>query len=149
MLWLASKPAQWRQHTGVSMNRQACAATPPTQSLQEKIVELAVGGIPAICLKQALDQDFPFLDQAQYHAALLGLQELGRLVGEVQEGEWCFKTLDDTDPDYQPLEYSPEFAEQMIAASCGEFVEIDVDEFLALLDAMIAEARSAGPDSSH
>lgn len=130
------------------MNRRACAATTPLQSLPEKIVELAAGGIPATRLKQALDQDFPHLDQAQYYAALLGLQELGQLVGEDQQGQWCFKTLDDTDTDYQPLEYSPEFAEQMIAASCGEFVEIDVDEFLAQLDAMIAEARSAGPDSS-
>ena len=116
--------------------------------LQALIVELAVDGIPATRLKQAVSLAFPQLDEGRYPSALLGLQELGHLVGEELEGAWSFKTLDDTHSDYQPLEYSPEFAEKIIAASCGEFVEIDVDAFLAQLDAMIAKAQGAGPEPS-
>jgi hypothetical protein len=116
--------------------------------LQALIVELAVDGIPATRLKQAASQAFPHLDEGQYLSALLGLQELGHLVGEALGGAWSFKTFDDTRPDYQPLEYSPEFAEKIIAASCGEFVEIDVDTFLAQLDAMIAKAQGPDPEPS-
>lgn len=117
-------------------------------ALQALIVELAVDGIPATRLKQAVSQAFPQLDEGGYLSALLGLQELGHLVGEELGGAWSFKTFDDTRPDYQPLEYSPEFAEKIIAASCGEFVEIDADAFLAQLYAMIAKAQGADPEPS-
>lgn len=117
-------------------------------SLQALIVELAVGGISAARLKQAVIQGFPQLDEGQYQSAVLGLQELGYLVGEDLGGVWSFKTLDDTQRDYQPLEYSLEFAEKIIAASCEAFVEIDVDEFLAQLDAMIAKAQGTDPGPS-
>lgn len=116
--------------------------------LQALIVDLAVNGVRAIDLKHAVAQAFPQLQEAQYQSALLGLQELDQLVGEEVEGEWFFKTLDKTSPDYQPLEYSAEFAEKIIAASCAEFVEIDVDEFLAQLSAMIAKAQGTDPEPS-
>ncbi|MBM3110468.1 hypothetical protein H8F21_19195 [Pseudomonas sp. P66] len=111
--------------------------------LQALIVDLAADGIRAIDLKRAVTGKFPALGEAQYQSTLLGLQELECLVGEEVQGDWFFKTLDKTSPDYQPLEYSPEFAEKIIAASCGEFVEIDVDAFLAQLSDMIAKAKSA------
>lgn len=44
------------------------------------MVELAVDGIPASRLKQAVSRAFAQLDEAQYPSALLGLQELGHLV---------------------------------------------------------------------
>lgn len=116
--------------------------------IQTLIVDLAANGVRAIDLKQAVVRNFPQLEEAQYQSALLGLQELDCLVGEEMEGEWFFKTLDKTHPDYQPLEYSPEFAEKIIAASCGKFVEIDVDKFLAQLDVMIAKAQGTDSDSS-
>ena len=115
-------------------------------SIQILIVDLAANGVRAIDLKHAVAHNFPQLEEAQYQSALLGLQELDCLVGEEMEGEWLFKTLDKTRPDYQPLEYSAEFAEKIIAASCGEFVEIDVDNFLAQLDVMIAKAQGTDLD---
>ncbi|MCK8688033.1 hypothetical protein, partial [Pseudomonas umsongensis] len=117
--------------------------------MQTLIVDLAANGMRAIELKHAVVRNYPHLMDAQYQSALLGLQELECLVGEEVEGEWFFKTLDKTDPDYQPLEYSAEFAEKIIAASCGEFVEIDVDDFLAQLDAMIAKAQGTDSNSSN
>ncbi|WCM49130.1 hypothetical protein OH720_19225 [Pseudomonas sp. WJP1] len=119
------------------------------RSIQTLIVNLAANGIRAIDLKHAVARNFSHLEEAQYQSALLGLQELDCLVGEEMQGEWFFKTLDKTRPDYQPLEYSPEFAEKIIAASCGEFVEIDVDDFLAQLDVMIANAKGTDSDSSN
>lgn len=118
-------------------------------SIQTLIVDLAANGIRAIDLKHAVAHNFPQLDEAQYQSALLGLQELDCLVGEEMQGEWFFKTLDKTRPDYQPLEYSAEFAEKIIAISCGEFVEIDVDDFLAQLDAMIADVKGTDSESSN
>ncbi|VVN79808.1 hypothetical protein [Pseudomonas fluorescens] len=117
--------------------------------IQALIVELATESVRAIDLKRAVARKFPQLEDALYQSALLGLQELDCLVGEENEGEWFFKVLDKTHPDYQPLEYSSEFAETIIAASCGEFVEIDVDDFLAELDVMIAQAQGTDSDSSN
>jgi len=117
--------------------------------MQNLIVDLATNGMRAIDLKHAVVRNYPQLEEAQYQSTLLGLQELECLVGEEVEGEWFFKTLDKTHPDYQPLEYSAEFAEKIIAASCGEFVEIDVDDFLAQLDAMIAKAQGTDSNSSN
>jgi hypothetical protein len=117
-------------------------------SIQTLIIDLAANGIRAIDLKHAVARNFPQPEEAQYQSALLGLQELDCLVGEEMQRVWFFKTLDKTRPDYQPLEYSAEFAEKIIAASCGEFVEIDVDDFLAQLDVMIANAKGTDPDSS-
>lgn len=112
------------------------------------IVELAADRVRAIDLKHAVVRKFPQLEEAQYQSTLLGLQELDRLVGEEIEGEWFFKALDKNSPDYQPLEYSAEFAEKIIAASCEEFIEIDVDEHLAQLSAMIAKTKGTDPESA-
>jgi hypothetical protein len=116
--------------------------------LQALIAELAVDSVNASDLKQAVARVFPQVEEGQYQSALLGLQELDHLIGEEIDGEWFFKILDKTSPDYQPLEYSAAFAEKIIAASCEEFVEIDVDDFLAQLDAMIHKARGTDPQSS-
>lgn len=116
--------------------------------MQALIVDLAADGVRAIDLKRAVFQNFPRVKEAQYQSTLLGLQELDRLVGEEVEGEWLFKTFDKTSPDYQPLEYSADFAEKIIAASCEEFIEIDVDEHLAQLSAMIAKAKGTDPESA-
>lgn len=116
--------------------------------MQALIVDLAADGVRAIDLKRAVFQNFPRVKEAQYQSTLLGLQELDRLVGEEVEGEWLFKTIDKTSPDYQPLEYSADFAEKIIAASCEKFIEIDVDEHLAQLSAMIAKAKGTDPESA-
>lgn len=75
------------------------------------------------------------------------VQEEGRLVGQEVDGQWRYMSIDENDPEGAALEYSPEFAERIIAASCGEFEEIDVDEMIAMLDVMIAQARSRQTDT--
>ncbi|MNC77041.1 hypothetical protein D3C75_1288940 [compost metagenome] len=69
------------------------------------------------------------------------------MCGHEVEGQWIYTAIDKNDPGFTPLEYSPQFAEQIIAASCGEFKEIDVDEMISQLDDMIAKARSRKNDN--
>lgn len=70
------------------------------------------------------------------------------LIGKALEGSMTMsdikrlKTLIFPHPEEVPLEYSPEFAEKIIAASREEFHEIDIDEMISQLDAMIAKARA-------
>jgi len=115
--------------------------------LQALITQLAADGISAGDLSKAMMQAFPNLCNAQYQSALFGLQEADSLIGQEVGGEWCFTAIDKTDPDYPHPEYSAEFAEKIIAASCGEFAEIDVDDLLAQLDDMIAKARANNPNA--
>lgn len=42
------------------------------------------------------------------------------------------------------LEYSAEFAEKILAASRGNFVEVSADDLIAQLDDMLAKARVSG-----
>lgn len=109
--------------------------------LQILILDLAKYGLRATELKQTILQAAPNLEEGKYLGALLELQQEDRLVGEELNGEWHYKTIDKNSPDYQPLEYSPEFAEKIIAASCGEFTEIDVDAYIELLMVMAAKAE--------
>ena len=109
--------------------------------VQQLILDLAANGVRAADLKQAVLLAHPPLDEVQYLAALLGLQEEDLLVGQELDGEWYYQTLDKNSPDYQPLEYSAEFAEKIIATSCEEFTEIDVDAYLAELLAKTTKAN--------
>jgi hypothetical protein len=111
-------------------------------AVQQLILDLAANGASATALKPAVFMVHPCLDNAQYLSALLGLQEEDRLVGQELDGEWHYQTRDNNSPDYQPLEYSAEFAEKIIAASCGEFTEIDIDAHLAQLLAMASKAAN-------
>ncbi|MFC2973259.1 hypothetical protein ACFOJE_13675 [Azotobacter bryophylli] len=51
--------------------------------------------------------------------------------------------VDDTDDD---LEYSPEFAEMILEAAAGEFEEVDVDDFLAMIANDLARLREEEGD---
>ena len=115
--------------------------------LQVFIMQLAADSISAGDLIKAVMQAFPNLCKAQYQSTLFGLQEVDNLVGEEVDGEWCFTAIDKTDPDYLHPEYSAEFAEKIIAASCGEFVEISADDLIAQLDDMLAKARAKNPNA--
>jgi hypothetical protein len=115
---------------------------PPVQQL---ILDLTAKGASAAELKQALLLALPHLDEVQYLATLLGLQEEDCLVGQELDGEWHYLALDKNSPDYQPLEYSAEFAEKIIAASCEEFTEIDIDAHLAELLAKATKASKGRP----
>ena len=115
--------------------------------LQALIMQLAADGISAGDLRKAVMQAYPNLCDAKYQSTLFGLQEADSLMGQEVGGEWCFTAIDKTDPDYPHPEYSAEFAEKILAASCGEFVEINADDLLAQLDEMLAEARAKKPDT--
>ncbi|MCW2270736.1 hypothetical protein D3C77_203900 [compost metagenome] len=110
--------------------------------LKALIVQRAMGGIGAAELRQQVMQQSPQLTEAALQSVLVGLQEEDRLCGHEVEGQWMYTAIDKNDPGYTPLEYSPQFAEQIIAASCEAFHEIDVDDMISQLDAMIAKARA-------
>ncbi|MNE78800.1 hypothetical protein D3C80_1752360 [compost metagenome] len=78
---------------------------------------------------------------------LFALQEEGRLYGEEVEGQWWYTSIDPNDPASAAPEYSPQFAEHIIAASCGPFQEIDADDLIKQLDDMIAQARRGQTDT--
>ncbi|MBU0525909.1 MAG: hypothetical protein KKC24_08505 [Gammaproteobacteria bacterium] len=115
--------------------------------LQALITQLAADGISAGDLSKAVMQAFPDLCNAQYQSTLFGLQEVDSLMGQEVRGEWCFTAIDKTDPAYPHPEYSAEFAEKILAASCGEFVEISADDLIAQLDEMLAKARAKSPNA--
>jgi hypothetical protein len=106
------------------------------------IIQLAANGVSAMNLRNGVKLEHRHLSEVQLQSAILGLQEEDRLFGQEVDGQWFFTTIDKSAPDYVPLEYSPAFAEMIIATSCEEFVEIDPDELIAQLDQMLAKARS-------
>lgn len=115
-------------------------------SLQLMIVELAKSGISSSSLKSAVLSVHPHLNDGAYLGELATLQVEGRLVGEETEGTWFFTSfIDDVVADRVP-EYSPEFAEMIVAADCGNWTELDPDELIAQLDEMLrkANARRSG-----
>ncbi|MBJ2263071.1 hypothetical protein [Pseudomonas sp. MF6787] len=115
-------------------------------SLQLMIVELAKSGISSSSLKSAVLSVHPHLNDGAYLGELATLQVEGRLVGEETEGAWFFTSfIDDVVADRVP-EYSPEFAEMIVAADCGNWTELDPDELIAQLDEMLrkANARRSG-----
>ncbi|WP_426160340.1 MULTISPECIES: hypothetical protein [Pseudomonas] len=112
------------------------------EMLKTLMYQAATGGISALDLRRRVMQEGEQLSEVEFQSIILGLQEEDRLCGQEVDGQWIYTSIDKNDPGYTPLEYSPQFAEQIIAASCGEFREIDVDEMISQLDEMIAQARS-------
>lgn len=110
--------------------------------VKAQIVQKAADGIGAAELRRRVMLESAYLDEAEVQTIILALQEEGRLCGHEVEGEWMYTSIDKNDPSWAALEYSPQFAEQIIAASCEEFEEIDVDDLIKQLDVMIAQARS-------
>ena len=111
-------------------------------SLEALICQLAIGGISTCELSQSVMQVYPNLSGADYQLTIFSLQESDQLIGQEVSGEWRFAAIDKTAPDYPHPEYSAEFAEKILAASCGEFVELEADDLISQLDYMIAKARS-------
>lgn len=111
------------------------------------VFQAAVGGICAADLRRRVMQEEAHLSEAEFQAVILGLQEEERLCGQEVDGQWIYTAIDKNDPAFTPLECSPQFAERIIAASCGEFKEIEVDEMISQLDDMIAKARARKNDN--
>lgn len=105
------------------------------------IVQNAIGGLGAADLRRRVMQVAAYLSEAEYQSIILGLQEAGHLCGHEVQGQWIYTAIDNTASGFIALEYSPQFAERIIAASCEAFKEIDVDEMISQLDEMIASAR--------
>lgn len=112
------------------------------EMLKALVFQAAAGGISASDLRGQVIQEEAHPSEAEFQSIILGLQEEERLCGQEVDGQWIYTAIDKNDPGFTPLEYSPQFAERIIAASCGEFKEIDVDEMISQLDDMIAKARS-------
>lgn len=111
------------------------------EQVKALIVQSAVGGLGAADLRRYVMQEATYLSEAEFQSIILGLQEAGHLCGHEVEGQWMYTAIDTTAPGFIALEYSPQFAERIIAASCEEFKEIDVDAMISQLDEMIASAR--------
>lgn len=109
-------------------------------SLEALIVQLAASGISGANLRSGVLLENPSCTDGQLFSALLGLQDRKQLVAEVVDGIWVYTSIDPSEA--QQPECSPAFAEMLHAADCDEWTEINVDEFLDLLDSMIAEAKA-------
>lgn len=112
------------------------------EMLKALVFQAAVGGISAADLRGQVMLEEAHPSEAEFQSIILGLQEEERLCGQEIDGQWIYTAIDKNDPGFTPLEYSPQFAERIIAASCGEFKEIDVDEMISQLDDMIAKTRA-------
>lgn len=115
-------------------------------SLQPMIVELAKSGISSSALKSAVLSVYPHLNDGAYLGELATLQADGRLIGVGAEGAWFFTSFTDDVVAGRVPEYSPEFAEMIVAADCGNWTELAPDELIAQLDEMLrkANARRSG-----
>lgn len=96
------------------------------------IVDLIGHEVVDATLRALLNERLPWLTTGQVDAALLELQRTGVLTGA--GGMWL-------PGDAELVEcYNPEILEQLL--NPGEFVEVDVDQLLAELEATLAKARS-------
>lgn len=96
------------------------------------IVDLIGNGVVDARLRALLNERVPCPTADQIDAALLELQHSGVITGA--GGMWL-------PGDAELVEcYNPEIVEQLLYP--GEFVEVDVDQLIAELEAMLVKARS-------
>ncbi|MFP3448470.1 hypothetical protein [Pseudomonas sp. SIMBA_067] len=117
------------------------------EKVKALIVQHAADGISAPELFLRLMPQGAHLAGIEIQMTLFALQEEGRLCGQEVEGQWWYTSIDQNDPASAAPEYSPQFAERIIAASCGAFQEIDADDLIKQLDDMIAQARRGQTDT--
>ncbi|WEK30403.1 MAG: hypothetical protein P0Y58_26515 [Candidatus Pseudomonas phytovorans] len=117
------------------------------EKVKALVVQHAADGISASELFLRLMPEGAHLAGIEIQMMLFALQEEGRLYGEELEGQWWYTSIDQNGAACAALEYSPQFAEHIIAASCGAFQEIDADSLIKELDEMIAQARRGQTDT--
>lgn len=110
--------------------------------IQILIMRLAEGGIIAAALQREVMRLHPKLTDSKYLCEVMSLQDQRRLVGKEITGVWVFTSISDQDLKSNELEYSPQFAEMIIATDCGKWHEIDADDMIAKLDEMLQKARA-------
>jgi hypothetical protein len=108
-------------------------------AMQGLIISLAEGGKESDGLRSAVLKAHPNSTDGGYFSDVLTLLNRQRLVGSEVNGQWLYTSV--SPESIVDLEYSPEFAEMIIAADCGEWTEIDPDDLIAQLDAMIEKAK--------
>lgn len=111
-------------------------------SLRMFIIHLSSSGLSLTDLRESVEREYPQVDEIQLKAALHDLQQEGLLVGHNAAGEWMLAAVENEAKNSEWPEYSQEFANRILAIEQEEFVEIDVDDLIAQLDAMIQKARA-------
>jgi len=111
-------------------------------SLRMLIIHLSSSGLSLTDLRESVEREYPQVDEIQLKAALHDLQQEGLLVGHNAAGEWMLAAVENEAKNSEWPEYSQEFANRILAIEQEEFVEIDVDDLIAQLDAMIQKARA-------
>lgn len=106
--------------------------------LKALILTLVGSGISHSLLRGRIADLAPYVPYLELDAALVELHLTGALHQLHGETE-CFWAVGSGEEELFEG-FSPEVIEQIL--NPGEFVEIDVDQFLAELDAMIARART-------
>lgn len=108
--------------------------------IKNLILVLASGGVSGGDLRKNILAEHPACTDGEMFSALLSLQDGQRLKAEDKGGVWIYTAIDPEEAEIP--EVSPEFAEMLTAADCGEWHEIDVDVLLAELDEMIRKAKA-------
>jgi hypothetical protein len=111
-------------------------------SLRILIIHLCSSGLSLADLREGLGRECPQVDEIQLQAAVRELQHEGLLVGHEIAGKWTLTAVANDVENREWPEYSQEFANRILAIEQEEFVEIDVDDLIAQLDAMIQKARA-------
>lgn len=110
-------------------------------SLQLMIVELAKSGISSSSLKSAVLSVHPHLNDGAYLGNWPPCKSKAGLLVKRRRALGFTSFIDDVVADRVP-EYSPEFAEMIVAADCGNWTELDPDELIAQLDEMLRKANA-------
>lgn len=107
--------------------------------IHELILQLTKNPIESSTLRDEIRVEHPNLGEGAYFSALLGLQNARLLAAVEASGKWEYTTVQPEDIEEE--EYSAEFAEKIIAADCGEWIELDPDTLIAELDEMLKRAK--------
>lgn len=107
--------------------------------MMELILTHTCGGAAGDALHALVSVQHPQFTDGEFYSALLRLQNGRHLVAESDEGSWVYTHV--ATGDYIEPEYSPAFAETIIAAECGEWTELDADSFIAELEEMSKKAN--------
>jgi hypothetical protein len=105
--------------------------------LKALILTLVGSGISHPLLRSRIDDQLPYISCQELDAALVKLQLSGEL-HQLHHEAGCVWAVG-TGEEELFENFSPDVIEQIL--NPGEFVELDVDQFLAELDDMIARAR--------
>ncbi|HGM5583867.1 TPA: hypothetical protein ACKP2Y_000151 [Pseudomonas putida] len=105
--------------------------------LETLILDLVGSGISNTLLRELIAKQAPQVSRQELDATLVALQFSGALY-QFQNEKGCFWAVAQAEEELFE-DINPEVLEQLL--NPGEFVEVDVDELLAELEAMIARVR--------